>query len=447
MILCLAVSLIVGAPHPQQPKALAVVGATLIDGTGAPPMTDATILVRDGRIVAIGKGDAVKIPPDADQIDATGKWIIPGLIDMHVHLDEVITPSAFVLFGVTTVRDVGSRLVTLQKLRARAMKGEVMPRFYWLGRNIDQGKPSWWGAVAVKDSKGAPALLDDMARQGVDGVKLYVLAGPGVTRAVIREGHRRGWPVTAHLQDTLPSAAARMGIDNLEHISTLMDELRHKPNKRVTGYLRGFVGVQDVDLNGPAAKRLIEAIRKNDVAITATLAVALMPVEGEKGAQARYEGWADVPASWRKEWARPYWDFISTKGWTARDFSTARSAYKNYEEMVNKLDRAGVKIVAGTDTPAPWVLPGAGLVCELELLVKAGVSPMSAIRAATGRAAEVLRKDGEVGTLRRGRRADFIILGSDPLKDIRSLRRPEGVYVGGIPLDLPAIKSMFDQAH
>jgi len=102
-----------------------------------------------------------------DAIDAVGKWLIPGLIDMHVHLDEVITPGTFVLFGVTSVRDVGSRLVTLERLRSRSRRAKSFPGFNWMGRNIDEGKPSWWGAVAVKGSAEVPALMDDMAKQGV----------------------------------------------------------------------------------------------------------------------------------------------------------------------------------------------------------------------------------------------------------------------------------------
>ena len=90
-------------------------------------------------------------------------------------------------------------------------KGKRVPRVYWMGRNIDEAKPSWWGAVAVKSAKGVPALIEDMANQGVDGVKLYVNAGPRITAAVIHEAHLRGWPVTAHLNNTMPSTGCRNG--------------------------------------------------------------------------------------------------------------------------------------------------------------------------------------------------------------------------------------------
>src|SRR5262249_3611694 len=159
-------------------------------------------------------------------------------------------------------------------------KGEVIPHLYWMGRNIDEGKTSWWGAVAVKDAKEVAALLDDMAKQGVDGVKLYVNAGPKVTKAVINEAHKRGWPGTGHLSNTYPSQAAAMGIDNLEHVSTLLQELRSPAKRPMLGFAAGFQGVPEVDLSGPKAKRLIQSLRRHKVAITPTLITSLLPVEG-----------------------------------------------------------------------------------------------------------------------------------------------------------------------
>jgi imidazolonepropionase-like amidohydrolase len=113
--------------------------------------------------------------------------------------------------------------------------------------------------------------------------------------------------------------------------------------------------------------------------------------------------------------------------------------------MVARLEAAGVPIVAGTDSPAPWVLPGAGLVHELELLVQAGLSPKSALLAATGRAATVLRRTGEVGTLVPGARADFLLLPGNPLKDIRALRKLSAVYQNGKGFDRSAARRIFDR--
>lgn len=438
--------MIVGAPPPVQPSVMAIVGATVIDGTGAAPIPDAVVVFRENRIVAVGPSSVVVIPPGAQQVKAFGKWLIPGLIDMHVHLDEDISPGGYVLFGVTAVRDVGSRLVTLQKLRARAAKGEILPTFYWMGRNIDEGKPSWWGAVAVRGPSEVPALLKDMAKQGVDGVKLYVNARPDVTRAVVKEAHRRRWPVTAHLEQTKPSVAILAGIDNLEHVTTLFLELRPEQKTKKAGFGRDFPADARVNLDGPEVQRLIRLLKMHHVAVTPTLTVATLPVEGEKGAEAFYRGWAEIPAGWRAYWKTPYWNFIRTKGWTVQDFRLARQAQAKYRKLVGRLFRAGVPLIAGTDTPAPWVLPGAGLLLELEWMVQAGVSPSRALVAATGDAAVVLHKSNEVGILRAGRFADFVLLDADPLQDIRNLRRIAEVYLHGQRVDRAALNARFLQA-
>jgi imidazolonepropionase-like amidohydrolase len=425
---------------------IAIVGATVLDGTGRPPIKDAVVVIRDGRILSVGALGHVAIPSDARRIDAHGKWMVPGLIDMHVHIDEVLTPGAFVLYGVTSIRDVGSNGTTMAALRDRAAQGEILPRRYWMGRNIDEGKPSWWGAVAVQGPAEVPALLDAMQKEGVDGVKLYVRARPDVARAVIADAHRRHLPVTAHLHDTLPSAVAEMGIDNLEHVTTLFEELRTLPPNTPEGYHASFVGISAVDLNGPKAQHFIQILNRNHVAVTPTLAVALLPVGGEQGALITYGDWAAVPEGWRRFWNDPYWDFIATKGWTPQDFEQAHLARTKFMDLVKKLYKAGVPIIAGTDTPAPWVLPGAGLIAELQLLVEAGLTPSDALQAATGRAAAVLHKSADVGTLRPGRYADLLLLDADPLIDVRNLHHISAIYMNGKEIDRPALRKLFDAA-
>jgi imidazolonepropionase-like amidohydrolase len=430
----------------QKPSLFAITSATLFDGTGAAPISDSVLLVRDGRIIAVGPRQSVTIPEGVTIIDASKQWLIPGLIDLHVHLDEDITPGAFPLFGVTSVRDVGSRLVTLQKLRARAAKGEPMPRLFWMGRNIDQGKPSWSGAVAVKGPADVPALLADMQeKQGVDGVKLYVNAREDAAKAIIAEAHRRKMPVTGHLGEMTPERAAQLGIDNLEHVSTLFTaQLSRDAARKAVGTRKSHAGVAEVDLDSPPVRRLIATLAEHKVAVTPTLSVSLMPMAGEQNANRIYRGWADIPHGWSSYWKDAYWSFLQPIGWTAADYRTTEKANQRFLQMVARLDAAGVPIVAGTDSPAPWVLPGAGLIHELQLLVQAGLTPKSALLAATGRAAKVLRKVGEVGSLVPGARADFLLLPGDPLKDIRALHHLSAVYQNGQKLDRVAAHRAFD---
>jgi hypothetical protein len=274
-----------------------------------------------------------------------------------------------------------------------------------------------------------------MARQGVDGVKLYVNAGPRITSAVIHEAHLRGWPVTAHLNNTMPSQAAEMGIDNLEHVAQLFIELKPMVMpKSDGGFGSGFEGVPGVDLAGAKARRLISTLAKYRVAVTPTLTVSLLPALGEGGAAPYYAAWSPFSPAWKREWVRDYWSFLTPKAWDAKRHNTAGLAGKKYREMVGLLYRAGVPLIAGTDTPAPWVLPGAGLLVELQLMVEAGVPPAEAIHAATGRAAQVLHRTDDVGEIVPGRQADMVLLNADPLKDIRNLHKIDEVYMDGIQL-------------
>src|SRR5262249_54313987 len=152
-----------------------------------------------------------------------------------------------------------------------------------------------------------------------------------------------------------------------------------------------------------------------------TLVTNILPIEGEREAARRYDSWTTIPNGWRRYWSNPYWDFIKPKNWSPSDFANAQVAQRKYIELTRMLHEAGITIVAGTDTPAPWVLPGAGLLIELVLLVEAGLTPAEAIQAATGNASAVLRKEQDVGTLQPGKIADFVVLDADPLADIRNL--------------------------
>lgn len=413
------------APGPPVESPVAIVGGTLITGLDDAPIRDSAVIFENGRINFAGKLAGAPIPHNAQIVDAKDRWLIPGLIDMHVHLDEVITPEMFIKFGVTSVRDVGSRLMTIQRWRAM----HSVPHIFWMGRNIDQGTPSWWGAVAVNGPAQVPDLLEGMVNQGVDGFKLYVNAGPDVARAVIEHAHERGMPVTAHPGKTSPKRLSEDGIDNIEHVSQLFLDLSNASPSANLGYFAGYKRASEVEIQGPRTKALVTTLKANHTAITPTLTVSIMPLNMNE--TRRYAGWGAVPARWRDEWNRSYWDFISTKGWTTKQKLAASAACANYRKLVTLLYRAGVPLIAGTDTPAPNVLPGAGLLVELELMGECGIPPMELIRSATSRSAVVLRREDDVGAIAAGRCADILILRADPTKNIKFLHSIETVYHDG----------------
>jgi imidazolonepropionase-like amidohydrolase len=427
------------APNP--PFTEVVIGANLIDGTGTAPVLNSVVLIEDGRIKAVGKvdgdhfltlaGEPLELPSGTVRLFAKGKWIIPGLIDSHVHIDEVMDPAEFTKYGVTTVRDVGSRLGSIQKLKKLASQFPRYPNVWWMGRNIDESKPSWWGAVAAKNVADVSRIIDEMDRQGVDGVKLYVNAGPAVTAEVIKQAHDKGWPVTAHLKKTSPLQAVLAGIDNLEHIATLFPQFEPKSaTKLEDNWYAGYARAATADPGCEEAKALLKFMVRRGTVLTPTFVSSSLPVLGKAEAEKAYG--FEIPDLWLTEWKRPYWDFMKPVGWSRAQTATAKLAIWNYTDYLHMAIKAHVPMIAGTDTPAPFVLPGASLLVELETLVKDGMPPIEAIHCATGRPAALMHRDDELGVLKAGRQADFVLINGNPLVHFSDIHRIAGVYRKGV---------------
>jgi imidazolonepropionase-like amidohydrolase len=198
---------------------LVIAGGTVIDGTGRPPLPDGVIVVRDGKFVSVTSAGTGSPPAGARRIDAGGKWIIPGLIDMHVHYHEWMD-EPFLRHGVTTVRDIGANLDSILALRRESRAGDSRkPRIFACGPLIDGPLPrhgSW-----ISESVATEAEARDVARRllarGVDCLKVYEQLTPALIHAVAQEAQRAGVPVTAHLRDTSAAAALEAGVRGLEH--------------------------------------------------------------------------------------------------------------------------------------------------------------------------------------------------------------------------------------
>jgi imidazolonepropionase-like amidohydrolase len=401
---------------PAQPAgAKAFTGARLIDGTAGAPIENATIVVRSGRIAAVGPADRVSIPADAARISLAGKTVIPGLINSHGHVGDTVGLDAdrysadnvmrdlrtYAAYGVTSVFSLG---------------GDRQPGF--LARNSQQtaslDRARIWVAGPVLEPTSpadARTLVAKDAAMKVDIVKIRVddtlgtvkKMPPEVYRAVIDEAHKRGLRVAVHvfyLADA--KAVLDAGADFIAH------------------------SVRDADVDDA----MIAAMKKRDVCLSPTLMreVSTFVYESTPSffSDPLFLGHADAAA------------VAALKEPSRQNEMRASPAAQRYKvalqvasRNLKKLSAAGITIAMGTDTGPPARFQGYFELLELEMMAKAGLTPRQVLASATRDAARCLKIDREVGTLERGKWADFVALTADPLADISNVRKIDSVWIAG----------------
>ncbi len=366
-------------------------------------------------------------------IEAEGKFVIPGLIDAHVHIvhrlndahltGEEVLPM-FLAAGVTAIRDTGDTVVP-QKMIARFAEAHAVscPRVFMCSPLIDGVTPihrdiGW----SLTDPQAVPAFVEDMAKWGVTTLKIYAGTGRDVGRRVIEEGHKHDLMVTAHLGPYRAQDAVADGIDCLEHIWSVFNYIIPADTKRIPGHRASL------DLTNPLAQSLIKDMAERRVMVDPTLAVFRnMILLNDLESVHQHPDNAHAPARLRQQWDI-YRQRISLKPDT---LELRRGEFLKYQELTAMLYRAGVPILAGTDAPEPYVPPGFSLLQELEMLVEAGLPPSAALQAATINNAAALKQESQLGSIEPGKLADLVILSADPTTDIRNVRRIEKVIRGG----------------
>jgi imidazolonepropionase-like amidohydrolase len=431
---------------------LAVVGATAIDGTGRPPLPSATIVIEGTTILALGPAAETHVPEGATVIDGRGKFVIPGLVDMHVHVytPEKWHPEFFLAAGVTTVLDLGGQLHDVAAYRTAVDSGaRPGPRILFTGPMLEEGEPyaGFAGFCRRFDSAQTEAEVDALADAGVDAIKLYVTVRPDTARRTCTRAHARGLPVFMHQHATWGAEAALAGVDSVEHVNVfgqlapqgfwLAEPARLSPFE-YGGWLWRWLG--DLDPRSDSVRRLYDGLIAAGTVLDPTLVLyAARP--GALGDDVGDTSMDDpertklvprLPASVGKElvgrWAERR-AAAHTASEAAKD--RMRRAWDNILALVGGFHRAGGIVMAGTDCPNVAIVSGFSLHRELELLVRAGLSPMEAIMAATRRPAERLGRRDVFGTIAAGRSADLLLLTADPLADIRNVRHIARVIARG----------------
>lgn len=415
---------------------IAFTHVTVVDVISGALRHDQTVGTAGGRIVAVTPSAAFRVPSRTRVVDGTGKYLIPGLWDAHVHLSYggACALPVLVANGVTSVRDAGARLDEITAWRAQVARGELIgPRIKTAGPNIESG--AWldlayqlapesdaiwhWGQrVRMNGPADAATVLDSLARLGVDFVKFRNL--PRASFLVLAaQARQRGLRLAGHApKGTTLAEAAAAGLGSVEHAETVTLALDSTPE--------------------PDRLRTLVAVARAGMFVTPTLITEvtlwLTPDSVARAILADSAGVRDARRLYVSRRTLDLWThalILNKKG--ADDSVDWQALYRRHVADMRLARRAGVRFLAGTDVGSlTGLYPGTGLHDELDLLVReVGLTPLEALRSATTAPAAFFGMERAVGTVTAGMAADLVLLDADPLADIGSTRRIHAVMVGG----------------
>lgn len=401
---------------PERKGALVISGATIIDGTGRAPISDGVVVIEGDRITAAGSRLRVKIPRGARVVDAHGKFLLPGLWDMHAHFEQVEWGPVYLAAGVTTVRDVGNEFEFVTSVRNAIKEGRGLGPRMLLAGIVDGNSTRAWGIIRANTPEEAQAVVNKYHAAGFQQIKIYSSVKLEIVKAICEAAHRVGMTVTGHIPNGMNAVqGVEAGMDQINHIQYITPLMLPKDFKPMPGQ-----PPPSIDFNSPDAQQMLQFFIKHDTVIDPTLAIFEWSLHPADTPFVNIEpGAAKVP----HELAGA----INNTGVPVAAAPIAQGVLDQYLATVGALHRAGVSIVAGTDQ----TVPGHSLHREIELYVKAGFTPLEAIQAATLVPARVMKIDNEVGTIEPGKRADLIILDANPLAEIRNIRTVRTVITGG----------------
>jgi imidazolonepropionase-like amidohydrolase len=409
----------------------ALTGATVIDVVSGRSEPNAVVLLRDGHVVAVGSAGEVVVPRGAAVTDLPGRWIIPGLIDAHAHLQPWGLALAL-RYGVTSVRDLHDGVALADTLRAVGARAPA-PRLFLAVAMLDESPSTYSQAFLVDSPDSAEAAVGRLVDHGAAWVKVYTRITPEILAAIIGAARMRHLPVAAHLGLTDAITAAQLGVTSIEHLSGV-PEAAGDSVALFAAHAKGFfVGWTAFEkswslLDTVTLAAVAGQLAAQRVFLVPTLVLHEMFSRLDDPMMLRGADLAAVPDSARRDWDVA--GMVKRAGWKGADYRAFRAARPVQDFLVRTFVSSGGRVAAGSDASNQLLVPGAAVHTEMELLMHAGLTPLDALRSATYWAAELMRTDS-LGRLRPGAAADLVVLSADPLVDIRNTRRIERVMLGG----------------
>ena len=426
---------------------IALVHASVIDGTGSKPKTDQTLLIDKGRIAAIGASRRVKVPKDATVIDAHGKTLLPGFVMMHEHMfypagelvyNELLFsfPRLYLAGGTTTMRTAGTMMpyADLNVRDAIAAGAMIGPDMDVTGPYLNGPGLPIAGVHVLTGVDDVERTVNYWADEGVTSYKAYMHISRAELGRAIEIAHKRGSKITAHLCSVTYREAVNLGIDDLEHgFFVASDFVKDKKPDECPGSKAVTHSLAELDPASAEARSLIQLLVDRHVALTSTLTVFETFVAGHPKAS---QGVLDLMIPEVRQQYETAWAATQQKAdadWLA--------AYPKLAKLEKMFVDAGGMLLDGTDpTGYGGVVPGYASKREIELLVQdAGFTVEQAIRISTLNGATYLGREKEIGTLEAGKRADVLVIDGDPSRDIAALEKMPLVFKAGVGYDTAKI--------
>jgi imidazolonepropionase-like amidohydrolase len=456
---CLLLKPVSAAQYNPAPGPTAITHVTVVNPGTSSVQTNQTVVITGDRITSVSDGEKSQIPKNAQVIDATGQYLIPGLWDMHVHSAfgdwfpggrDIILP-LFIANGVTGVRDMGGDIPVLSEWRSEIESGRIVgPRMVisgpMLDGNLPNGKLRFPSSIAVSTPASVVAAVDSLKAQGVDFIKVQSVISRDAYLTAAAEAHKQGLPIVGHVPDKVRiREVVEAGQKSIEHLMGIFEGCSTEEDRFIKGEgnLKLLLTTQDQQ----RCDSLIKLLAQNQTWQVPTLA-------WQRGGT--FLDQRDLKHDPLDKYVPAYWRDVTWRRFTnemmpdlLRDPLALRQEYfADNLHIVGAMHRAGVPFMAGTDTaPGVYIVPGFSLHDELANFVEAGFTPMEALQTATSNPARFLGREASLGSVEPGKVADLVVLSANPLEDIRNTRKISIVVANGQFFDRAALDQILMQVE